>query len=232
MDAFIQKFCEKYSLPIALSLQLLDNMEKFTFHKGDFLVQEGGRNSNFYIVSKGIWRGHYLNDGVDVSVWFASEGEAIFSSWGYVENTVSLVSIEAMCDSELYGISKAKLEVLYAGSVELANFGRRLFEQQFLGLESWMITGGSPRAKERYLTLLEENPELLQYVPLKHIASYLWITPQSLSRPCRTGEKEKRPMTILAFTGLVLSYGNALFSLLFLVWFIFALMDGRKVGIR
>lgn len=49
MDAFIQKFCEKYSLPIALSLQLLDNMEKFTFHKGDFLVQEGGRNSNFYI---------------------------------------------------------------------------------------------------------------------------------------------------------------------------------------
>ncbi len=72
MDAFIQKFCEKYSLPIALSLQLLDNMEKFTFHKG---VQEGGRNSNFYIVSKGIWRGHYLNDGVDVSVWFASEGE-------------------------------------------------------------------------------------------------------------------------------------------------------------
>lgn len=118
-------------MPIALSLQLLDNMEKFTFHKGDFLVQEGGRNSNFYIVSKGIWRGHYLNDGVDVSVWFASEGEAIFSSWGYVENTVSLVSIEAMCDSELYGISKAKLEVLYAGSVELANFGRRLFEQQF-----------------------------------------------------------------------------------------------------
>ena len=111
MDAFIQKFCEKYSLPIALSLQLLDNMEKFTFRKGDFLVQEGGRNSNFYIVSKGIWRGALpLMTGVDVSVWFASEGEAIFSSWGYVENTVSLVSIEAMCDSELYGISKAKLE--------------------------------------------------------------------------------------------------------------------------
>ena len=39
-------------------------------------------------------------------------------------------------------------------------------------------------------------------------------------------------MTILAFKGLVLSYGNAVFSLLFLVWFIFALMDGRKVGIR
>ena len=191
MDAFVQKFCEKYSLPITASLQLLAKMEKLHFRKADFLVQEGERNSNFYIISKGIWRGHYLNDGVDVSVWFASEGEAIFSSWGYIENTPSLVSIEAMCDSELYGISKAKLESFYASSAELANFGRRLFEQQFLGLENWIISGGSPRAKERYLTLLEENPELLQYVPLKHIASYLWITPQSLSR-IRAGLGKKK----------------------------------------
>lgn len=191
MDAFVQKFCEKYSLPITASLQLLAKMEKLHFRKGDFLVQEGERNSNFYIISKGIWRGHYLNDGVDVSVWFASEGEAIFSSWGYIENTLSLVSIEAMCDSELYGISKAKLESFYASSAELANFGRRLFEQQFLGLENWIISGRSPRAKERYLTLLEENPELLQYVPLKHIASYLWITPQSLSR-IRAGLGKKK----------------------------------------
>lgn len=191
MDAFVQKFCEKYSLPVTASLQLLEKMEKLHFRKGDFLVQEGERNSNFYIISKGIWRGHYLNDGVDVSVWFASEGEAIFSSWGYIENTPSLVSIEAMCDSELYGISKAKLESFYASSAELANFGRRLFEQQFLSLENWMISGGSPRAKERYLTLLEENPELLQYVPLKHIASYLWITPQSLSR-IRAGLGKKK----------------------------------------
>lgn len=191
MDAFVQKFCEKYSLPITASLQLLAKMEKLHFRKGDFLMQEGERNSNFYIISKGIWRGHYLNDGVDVSVWFASEGEAIFSSWGYIENTPSLVSIEAMCDSELYGISKAKLESFYASSAELANFGRRLFEQQFLGLENWIISGRSPRAKERYLTLLEENPELLQYVPLKHIASYLWITPQSLSR-IRAGLGKKK----------------------------------------
>ena len=53
--------------------------------------------------------------------------------------------------------------------LQLANFGRRLFEQQLLGLENWLISGGSPRAKERYLALLEENPELFQYVPLKRI---------------------------------------------------------------
>lgn len=50
MDAFVRKFCEKYSLPITVSLQLLEKMEKFSFRKGDFLVQEGERNSNFYII--------------------------------------------------------------------------------------------------------------------------------------------------------------------------------------
>ena len=40
MDAFVRKFCEKYSLPITVSLQLLEKMEKFSFRKGDFLVHE------------------------------------------------------------------------------------------------------------------------------------------------------------------------------------------------
>lgn len=71
---------------------------------------------------------------------------------------------------------------LYASSLGLANLGRRLMEQQLLSTENWLISAGSPKAKERYLTLIKEHPELLQNVPLKHIASYLWITPQSLSR--------------------------------------------------
>lgn len=192
MTVFVQKFSQKYNLPLAASLQLLDKMERMTFRKGEYLVKEGGRNSNFYIIYKGLWRGHYLHKGVDMSLWFASEGEAVFSTWGYVENTPSLVTIEAMCDSEVYVISKSRLEDFFASSVELANFGRRIFEKQFLSLENWLLSAGSPRAEERYLTLLEENPELLQYVPLKHIASYLWVTPQSLSRiRANIGKKRK-----------------------------------------
>ena len=81
------------------------------------------------VVSRGIWLGHYLDDGADVSVWFAGEGEALFSTWGYVGNEVSKISIEAMCDAELYGISKADLEAFFARSAGAANFGRRLFER-------------------------------------------------------------------------------------------------------
>ena len=169
MEAFIEKFSRKYNLPAADCLRLIGLMERRVFRKGECVVRQGERNSDFYVVSRGIWLGHYLDDGADVSVWFAGEGEALFSTWGYVGNEVSKISIEAMCDAELYGISKADLEAFFARSAGAANFGRRLFEEQFLALENWMLSGGAPRAEERYRTLMEESPELLQYVPLKHI---------------------------------------------------------------
>lgn len=157
-------------------------MERLTYRKGEHIVREGERNSSLYLVAQGIWRGHYLRDGVDISLWFASEGDTLFSSWSYVADRPSLTSIEAMSDSTVFRISKQKMETFFASSIAFANIGRIIFERQFLDMENWRINGGAAQAKQRYLALLEQNPELLQHVPLKHIASYLMITPQSLSR--------------------------------------------------
>ena len=102
MEAFIEKFSRKYNLPAADCLRLIGLMERRVFRKGECVVRQGERNSDFYVVSRGIWLGHYLDDGADVSVWFAGEGEALFSTWGYVGNEVSKISIEAMCDAEAH----------------------------------------------------------------------------------------------------------------------------------
>ena len=182
MDSFIERFCAKYYFPYAEGRQLIEGMEYKTYRKGDCLVREGERDTSFYIIARGIWRGHYLRDGQEVSVWFASEGEALFSTWGYVDNAVSRITIEAMSEAALYCMPKQKLEKLFASSVDFANLGRKLFEREFLNVETWLINGGASQARERYLALLEDNPELLRHVPLKYIASYLYITPQSLSR--------------------------------------------------
>lgn len=192
MTSFLEKFSHKYNLPQAACERLLGRMERLSFRKGDCVVRQGERNADLYLVSRGIWLGHYLHNGADISLWFAGEGEAIFSTRSYVADRPSQITIEAMCDAELYAISRADLEDFFSGSVEAANFGRRLFEEQFLDLENWLLAGGAPRAEERYRTLLEENPELLRIVPLKHIASYLWITPQSLSR-IRARINRKKP---------------------------------------
>lgn len=182
MEQFIEKFRKKYHLPESDIRTLLDSMQEIDYKKKEVIVQEGARDSHFYLIKKGIWRGSYLKNGVDTTIWFASEGEAAFSIWGYTENAVSHISIEAMCNSTAYRISRKELTDLYASSIVLANFGRQLMEYQLLDMENWLISGGSPKAKERYLTLIKETPQLLQYVPLKYIASYLYVTPQSLSR--------------------------------------------------
>ena len=182
MKTFSEILHEKYGLSASESEQLLAQMERLTYRKGEHIVREGERNSSLYLVAQGIWRGHYLRDGVDISLWFASEGDTLFSSWSYVADRPSLTSIEAMSDSTVFRISKQKMETFFAFSIAFANIGRVIFERQFLDMENWMINGGAAQAKQRYLALLEQNPELLQHVPLKHIASYLMITPQSLSR--------------------------------------------------
>lgn len=182
MKTFSEILHEKYGLNASESEQLLTQMERLTYRKGEHIVREGERNSSLYLVVQGIWRGHYLRDGVDISLWFASEGDTLFSSWSYVADRPSLTSIEAMSDSTVFRISKQKMETFFASSIAFANIGRIIFERQFLDMENWMINGGAAQAKQRYLALLEQNPELLQHVPLKHIASYLMITPQSLSR--------------------------------------------------
>lgn len=150
MRTFIEKLCDRYKVSETDVQSLLNCMEEVHFKKRDLIVREGTKNCNLYFIKTGIWRAYYHKDGVDTTIWFASDGEAAFSVWGYVDNAYSLINIEVMCDSVAYCISRTALNQLFASSIGLANLGLR--------------------------------PELLQYVPLKHIASYLWITPQSLSR--------------------------------------------------
>lgn len=153
MEKMKEKFLRKYRLPEATFLEFLSHMTEHHYSKGEIIVRTGERNSNLYLIREGIWRAHYLVDGTETSLWFVTAGEVVFSSWGYVNNEPSM-----------------------------ANFGRRIFEQEIVNVDNSTIAYGIPNAKERYLALLEANPELLRDVPLKHLASFLYITPQSLSR--------------------------------------------------
>lgn len=182
MEKFVDIFSKKYNLNSKDAASLLALMEPVTYRRGEMLVREGELNTSFHLIGQGIWRGYYLRNGVDVSIWFATTGESLFSTRGYMGGRPSGTSIEAMSDSLLYRIGRQELEAFFHSSAAAANLGRRMFEREFLVFEERLINEGATQAKERYLSLLERMPELLQHVPLKHIASYLYITPQSLSR--------------------------------------------------
>lgn len=134
MEIMLKKFCKKYKLPEKSLFELLSHMEEISFSKGELIIEKGERNSNFYLIKKGIWRAYYLADGTENSLWFATPGDAAFSSWGYVDDKPSQVNIESVNDSTAYCISKTKLEALFAHSIEMANFGRKIFEREILSL--------------------------------------------------------------------------------------------------
>ena len=132
MEIMLKKFCKKYKLPEKSLFELLSHMEEVAFSKGELIIEKGERNSNFYLIKKGIWRAYYLADGTENSLWFVSPGDAAFSSWGYVDDKPSQVNIESVNDSTAYCISKVKLEALFAHSIEMANFGRKIFEREIV----------------------------------------------------------------------------------------------------
>lgn len=183
METFEKCLCRRSGLTMEEVEALKAHMTRLEMQKGETLVRKGGRNTNIYIIVKGIWRASYINtDGNDITLWFASKGDLLFSSWCFVGNVPSMITLESMSDSVVYGISREAAEEFFMSSVEAARIGRRLYEKEIFEVERWLLGSGAPKARDRYETLLAEKAELLQHVPLKYIASYLFITPQSLSR--------------------------------------------------
>jgi cAMP-binding proteins - catabolite gene activator and regulatory subunit of cAMP-dependent protein kinases len=87
-----------------------------------------------------------------------------------------------MEDSTLYVLKRNDLYELFKEDIHIANWGRKLAELEFLQTEERLIPLLFTTASERYKKLLENNPDLLQRMPLECLASYLGITPVSLSR--------------------------------------------------
>ena len=99
-------------------------------------------NTNLYLIKKGIWRAHYLKDGIDTTIWFASEGEAAFSIWGYADNSYSQISIEVMSDSIAYCISGVSFISVRYRSLAL---GLPALMSQFSVVNNWCSMSRLPK---------------------------------------------------------------------------------------
>ena len=172
-----QKVMERFSISEQAMRLLLESAEMMSFVPKDIIVHEGEINTNMYILSKGIWRAYTFKDGTEDTFWFAVESEIALPVWGYTSGSPSLYTIEAVTESEAYCLSKQKLEILFQSSVQLANIGRRILENFMLEIETSWLSSYKRTAIE-----LDKQPEIIQSVPLKYIASYLGVTAQSLSR--------------------------------------------------
>jgi CRP-like cAMP-binding protein len=156
--------------------------EQRRYPKGHLLIRAGRIEDYMYFIKSGIARAFSEMREQNVTFWFGQEGEAMVSMRSYVDKQPGYENIELLEDCELYQINMASLQALYLQDISIANWGRKFAEKEIIKTENRLIRLQIGSASERYKELLQENPTLLQRVPLGHIASYLGISAVSLSR--------------------------------------------------
>ncbi len=180
---YIDKLSKIYSIPNKDIELLISHMKPIKLAKGEFIVKEGKRNNNLYIVKKGVIRSFRNNDGEEIALWFASEGEVVIQVWGYCKGATSEENLECETDCELYYISKDEIDNLCNTSLIFSNMVRTIFESHSMIMEEFLIFfADNKSAEERYLAMIKRHPDIFSQVSLKKLASFLYITPQSLSR--------------------------------------------------
>ncbi|WP_330443054.1 Crp/Fnr family transcriptional regulator [Flavobacterium sp. C4GT6] len=153
-----------------------------TFQKGDTLIKEGEYEYYIYFLEKGATRNYFLKEGKEFTVAFHFSGEFVTAFYSLITGTPSVVTIEFLEDSKVIVIPYRDLEVFYQKSFHGATVGRKMAEMQYAHRLEKEMDLLSLTAEERYVRLLERNPELVAAISVKHLSSFLGIQPESLSR--------------------------------------------------
>ena len=171
-----------YPLPDTSMEKLLKCLFEETHPKGYKLLETGRVETNIFFIKKGIVRVYIPDDEKGITFWIGKEGDTIVSLKSYTNNLPGYETIELIEESVLYVLKHKDIQKLFNEDIHIANWGRRFAELELLKTEERLIPLLYTTASERYKNMIETSPELLQRIPLEHLASYLGITPVSLSR--------------------------------------------------
>ena len=150
--------------------------------KGSFLIKQGQHCEHIYIIEDGFARIFSIIEYKEITTLFAKENDIITSTYSLFTKKRSNESIEVLEDSVLIKINYDELINLCKQYPELFNLYRIVMEKYYLLLEERTLSLQFDTALERYQKLLSQFPFLLQRASLGQIASYLGMSPVTLSR--------------------------------------------------
>jgi CRP-like cAMP-binding protein len=157
--------------------------EPLVIKKKKHLLVSGQVCNDLYFITKGCLRSFYVDaKGVEHIFQIRMDNSWISDLESFFSKKSSRYNIEAFEDSHLLRISHDRLEQLLNEIPALERYFRILFQKAYINALNRLNATMWETALDRYHEMLEENPEIFQRVPLVYIASYLGITPESLSR--------------------------------------------------
>lgn len=156
--------------------------ERIELPKQSIFIDQNKTNKYIYFLEQGICRIYYPKQDKEVILDFCFPGNIILPLNSYVHGTASYEIVDTITACTLHRIAITKLQELYATSLPIANWGRKLAEIETLKIEDRLMQSLFKSASERYQDLLQKEPTLLHHIKLGYIATYLGVSQVTLSR--------------------------------------------------
>lgn len=162
-------------------------LERKELSKGELFLNNGQVSKYIQYVDKGLVRQFYYKNGRDVTEHFTCENNVAVCIESFFRQEPTHLLIEALEPTILYCIPYTEIEILSFHKPEIGILYRRFLEATLIlsqqKADSWRFES----VRERYERFIKEYPQAAKRAPIAHIASYLLMTPESLSR-VRSGQ--------------------------------------------
>lgn len=176
------KFDTFFKVDIELWEALVGNMSLRKFAKNE-TIKDANRIENYLnFITKGSVGNFILSKGNETCISLSVADNFSSDYYSFLTQKTSVIQTRALESTEILSISHKDLSNLYLKSSKGVWIGKAIAEQLFIQRQQVQIDLLTLTAEERYLKLLTEKPEVIQKISLKHIASYIGVTPESLSR--------------------------------------------------
>ena len=155
---------------------------KKQYSKGDFLLQEGTISDRFFYNLEGYVRLFYTRDIEERTTYFYPAGQFISPYESFVKQEPSKLNLQAMTDVTTIEISVEAAQRMLQHSPRFEAIARIAMEEELIAHQEIIANLLTKTPEQRYFDLMESHPDIIQLIPQKHIASYIGVQPESLSR--------------------------------------------------
>ena len=178
-----RELARRYSTMAHDELDILESiLVPMKFARGEKVVESGDVSDAIYYVERGMVREFYFKNNKSVTEYLAADGTIVMSIESLFREEQSKLVIEALEPTIVYALPKKRLEEVALHNVNIQILYRKILEESLIISQRRADLLRFESAKDRYLKLCKLNPKVIMKAPLVYVASYLQMTPETLSR--------------------------------------------------
>jgi CRP/FNR family transcriptional regulator, anaerobic regulatory protein len=181
--AIFDLFNSIYPMTPELQKYISDHLKVRKLKKRELLLKKGQINSVGSFLNSGFLHCYYPKNNKKITSWFLQEGKLAISVRSFFSQVPSRECIEALEPCELYYLTYQEMRTAYKTFLEFNFIIRELVEKYYMLKEehAYQLQIGTT-SKERFDWFIDTFPDLITYLPMRHIATFLGVTEETLSR--------------------------------------------------